>query len=159
MTRQVQGVIHGKTIELDGDLGIADGERVFVQVRLAQRHGLGEKAFCDRRESPRTSPASMRRSTRFSGIVNSPRSGMSMNELLARYEHLLGSHQAARRLVRTDSFNIPGDSGCRRLSSPSFMLARTWSMHRPAFSRALANCERTSGCSISTKTSPKSSAS
>jgi hypothetical protein len=36
MTRQVQGVIHGKTIELDGDLGIADGQRVFVQVRVAQ---------------------------------------------------------------------------------------------------------------------------
>jgi hypothetical protein len=35
MTRQVQGVIHGKTIELDGDLGIADGQRVFVQVRVA----------------------------------------------------------------------------------------------------------------------------
>ena len=36
MTRQVEGVIHGKTIELDGDLGIADGQRVFVQVRVAR---------------------------------------------------------------------------------------------------------------------------
>jgi hypothetical protein len=36
MTRQAQGVIHGKTIELDGDLGIADGQRVFVQIRVAQ---------------------------------------------------------------------------------------------------------------------------
>ena len=35
MVRQVQGVIHGKTIELDQDLGIAEGQRVDVQVRLS----------------------------------------------------------------------------------------------------------------------------
>jgi hypothetical protein len=34
MVRHVQGVIHGKTIELDQDLGIAEGRRVDVQVRL-----------------------------------------------------------------------------------------------------------------------------
>lgn len=32
MVRHVQGVIHGKTIELDHDLGIAEGQRVDVQV-------------------------------------------------------------------------------------------------------------------------------
>jgi hypothetical protein len=35
MVRQVQGTIHGKTIELDEDPGIADGQRVNVQVRVA----------------------------------------------------------------------------------------------------------------------------
>jgi hypothetical protein len=35
MVRQVQGVIHGKTIELDQDLGIAEGQRVDVRVRLS----------------------------------------------------------------------------------------------------------------------------
>ncbi len=34
MVRHVQGVIHGKTIELDQDPGIAEGQRVDVQVRL-----------------------------------------------------------------------------------------------------------------------------
>ena len=35
MVRQVQGVIHGKTIELDQDPGIAEGQRVDVQVRVS----------------------------------------------------------------------------------------------------------------------------
>jgi hypothetical protein len=35
MVKQVQGVIHGKTIELDQDPGIAEGQRVDVQVRVS----------------------------------------------------------------------------------------------------------------------------
>jgi hypothetical protein len=35
MTRTVHGVIHGRAIELDTDLGIADGQRVEVQVTPA----------------------------------------------------------------------------------------------------------------------------
>ena len=35
VVKQVQGVIHGKTIELDQDPGIAQGQRVDVQVRVA----------------------------------------------------------------------------------------------------------------------------
>jgi hypothetical protein len=35
MVKQIQGVVHGRTIELDEDLGIPDGERVNVQVRAA----------------------------------------------------------------------------------------------------------------------------
>ena len=34
MVKQVQGVIHGKTIELDQDLGMADGQRVNVEVQV-----------------------------------------------------------------------------------------------------------------------------
>jgi hypothetical protein len=35
MVRQVHGVIHCKTIKLDQDPGIAEGQRVDVQVRLS----------------------------------------------------------------------------------------------------------------------------
>ncbi len=35
MVKQVQGIIHGKTIELDHDLGIAEGQRVDVEVRVS----------------------------------------------------------------------------------------------------------------------------
>lgn len=35
MVKQVQGVIHGKTIELDQDPGIAEGQRVDVKVRIS----------------------------------------------------------------------------------------------------------------------------
>jgi hypothetical protein len=35
MVRQVEGVIHGKTIELDEDLGLVDGQRVHVHVHAA----------------------------------------------------------------------------------------------------------------------------
>ena len=34
MTRTIQGKIHGKTIELDEDLGVAEGQAVEVQVRI-----------------------------------------------------------------------------------------------------------------------------
>lgn len=33
MTRTVHGVVHGKTIELTEELGVADGEEVEVEVR------------------------------------------------------------------------------------------------------------------------------
>ncbi len=35
MFKQVEGVIHGKTIELDEDPGIAEGQRVAVQLRVS----------------------------------------------------------------------------------------------------------------------------
>ena len=45
MTKTVHGVVHGKTIELDEDLGVAEGQEVEVQVKMipmsAQRTGEG----------------------------------------------------------------------------------------------------------------------
>ncbi len=34
MTRTIQGTIHGRTIELNEDLGLAEGQQVEVQVRV-----------------------------------------------------------------------------------------------------------------------------
>ena len=34
MTKTIHGKIHGKTIELDEDLGVADGQEVEVQVKV-----------------------------------------------------------------------------------------------------------------------------
>jgi hypothetical protein len=34
MTKTVHGKVHGKTIELDEDLGVAEGQEVEVQVRI-----------------------------------------------------------------------------------------------------------------------------
>jgi hypothetical protein len=34
MTKTIHGKVHGKTIELDEDLGVADGQEVEVQVRV-----------------------------------------------------------------------------------------------------------------------------
>ena len=34
MTRTIHGRVHGKTIELDEDLGVAEGQEVEVQVRV-----------------------------------------------------------------------------------------------------------------------------
>lgn len=39
MVKQVQGVIHGKTIELDQDPGIGEGQRVYVQVSMSSTAG------------------------------------------------------------------------------------------------------------------------
>ena len=34
MTKTIHGKVHGKTIELDEDLGVADGQEVEVQVKV-----------------------------------------------------------------------------------------------------------------------------
>ena len=34
MTKTIHGKVHGKTIELDEDLGVVDGQEVEVQVRM-----------------------------------------------------------------------------------------------------------------------------
>lgn len=34
MTRTVHGTVHGKTIELDEDLGVAAGQQVEIQIKL-----------------------------------------------------------------------------------------------------------------------------
>ena len=34
MTKTIHGKIHGKTIELDEDLGVAEGQKVEVQVKI-----------------------------------------------------------------------------------------------------------------------------
>ncbi len=36
MTKTLHGKVHGKTIELDEDLGVAEGQEVEVQVKLIQ---------------------------------------------------------------------------------------------------------------------------
>jgi hypothetical protein len=36
MTKTLHGKVHGKTIELDEDLGVADGQDVEVQVKVVQ---------------------------------------------------------------------------------------------------------------------------
>jgi hypothetical protein len=44
MTKTINGKIHGKTIELDEDLGVADGQEVQVQVTIvspARKWGEG----------------------------------------------------------------------------------------------------------------------
>lgn len=45
MTKTLHGKVHGKTIELDEDLGVAEGQEVEVQVtvipKLAQQTGEG----------------------------------------------------------------------------------------------------------------------
>jgi hypothetical protein len=34
MTKTIHGKVHGKTIELDEDIGVADGQKVEVQIKL-----------------------------------------------------------------------------------------------------------------------------
>jgi hypothetical protein len=36
MTKTLHGRVHGKTIELDEDLGVADGQQVEVEIRIIQ---------------------------------------------------------------------------------------------------------------------------
>ena len=36
MTKTIHGKVHGKTIELDEDIGVAEGQEVEVQVKIVQ---------------------------------------------------------------------------------------------------------------------------
>ncbi len=38
MTKTVHGVVHGRTIELDEDLGVSEGQEVEVQVKLVTKN-------------------------------------------------------------------------------------------------------------------------
>jgi len=42
MEKTVSGIVHGRTIELEKDLGIADGEKVEVTIRNTSNGGRGE---------------------------------------------------------------------------------------------------------------------
>lgn len=49
MTKTVHGVVHGRTIEVEEDLGVAEGQRVELQIRIvAQRAEWGD---CIRRSA------------------------------------------------------------------------------------------------------------
>ena len=37
MTKTIHGTVHGRTIELDEDLGVAEGQQVEVQVKVTRR--------------------------------------------------------------------------------------------------------------------------
>jgi len=39
MSRTIHGKVHGRTIELDEDLGVAEGQEVEVQVKIIQPTG------------------------------------------------------------------------------------------------------------------------
>jgi hypothetical protein len=39
MTKTIHGKVHGRTIELDEDLGVAEGQEVEVQVRVLSKTG------------------------------------------------------------------------------------------------------------------------
>ena len=39
MTKAIMGKVHGKTIELDEDLGVAEGQQVEIQVKIIKPPG------------------------------------------------------------------------------------------------------------------------
>lgn len=39
MNKTIHGIVHGKTIELDEELGVADGQEVEVSVKIVQANG------------------------------------------------------------------------------------------------------------------------
>ena len=42
MTKKLHGTVHGRTIELDEDPGVADGEEVELQIQIATTRKWGE---------------------------------------------------------------------------------------------------------------------
>ena len=42
MTKKLHGTVHGKTIELDEDPGVADGQEVELQIQIATARKWGE---------------------------------------------------------------------------------------------------------------------
>ena len=69
MTRTLLGVIHGRTVELSEDLGVADGQQVEITIKTVASpkpwgEGLRRCAVPSLRIGPRRTIGSWRRSTR-----------------------------------------------------------------------------------------------
>jgi hypothetical protein len=100
MTKTLHGKVHGKTIELDEDLGVAEGQEVEITIRSIPNRrpwGKGLRRCAGALASDWTEEeiVSWRQFTR---IGNATRAGKSPNELLAGYQHLVCPPETSRRL-------------------------------------------------------------
>src|SRR5437868_1648686 len=101
MTRTIHGKVRGKIIELDEDLGVADGQEVEVQVRVLTRrpHESRGRDFCAPRgpwPMIRSGMPSWRKSTR-PGNGNDGRRPPTWGnyELPPGHGHSLSAHTAS----------------------------------------------------------------
>ena len=97
MTKTIHGKIHGKTIELDEDLGVAEGQEVEVHVTIVQparKWGDGILRTAGASQTIRTGMPSWKRYTSPARSNVGPKRRISDSP--AGYEHLLGSHAASR---------------------------------------------------------------
>ena len=76
MTKTIHGKVHGKTIELDEDLGVAEGQEVEVQVRVipkpARKPGEGFFALRELWPTIRSGMRSWRKFTRLGNVERRP---------------------------------------------------------------------------------------
>lgn len=96
MTKTVHGKIHGRTIELDEDVGLADGEDVVVIVKPQSPGDAGVKASNARRASLPTSHSSMKSLSRSPGTVRRQLFETRNRELPAGHQHLFCPHSSPR---------------------------------------------------------------
>ena len=128
MTKTIHGKIRGKTIELDEDLGVADGQEVEVQVRIVQpARKWGEGILRTAVRSP-TTPSGTRlwsRSIKTEKWNAVPR--RMRNDASIGHKYLFSSHATPRRSCAsilpacrgTDDFHRrPGGTLRRGLQTP-----------------------------------------
>ena len=97
MTKTMHGKVHGRTIELDEDLGVAEGQEVEIQVRLLFKTGRKPGEGFLRTEGTLAGDTSgmksWRRFTKPGSGIDGPRFLIwGIHELFLGHGHLLGPH-------------------------------------------------------------------
>ena len=114
MTKTLHGKVHGKTIELDEDLGVPEGQEVEITVRVVPSVNTtrtGEGLLLTEGPWP-TIPTGTPSWRKFITSGRTIRAGNSRNDLPARHGHVLGAHVTPARLAHrfiqyTGSLAIP----------------------------------------------------
>ncbi len=114
--RNVHGKVRGKTIELEEDLGIPEGEEVDVTVTSKKREQPWGEGIRRSAGAAVNMPELVKSSSNLKENAKLPRSGSPASELLARHKHLLGSYAKAVWLGPSfhSAFGSTAGSGRRR---------------------------------------------
>src|ERR1700678_963760 len=93
MTKTVHGTVHGNTIQLDQNLGVADGQQVEVELKFIEPGKIGAKESCAQPVRWPTILTGMRSLSKSSSPARSS-DGLRerLNDAPRGYQHLLGTH-------------------------------------------------------------------
>ena len=100
MTKMVHGVVHGRIIELDEELGVAEGRVSQFKSKCSRRNRNGAMDCGDVPAHLRTigRPRMIASWNKSTTIGSERREGICPSELSARHRNLFGSYEIVRRI-------------------------------------------------------------
>ena len=154
MTKTIHGRIHGKTIELDEDLGVAAGQEVEVQVTVVQTARKWGEGSADRGRSRRRYRVGWHHGADLSGPQGEQGSpdGAGMTHLLDT--NICSAHMRRPGGLAHRFFQHAGGRRFPPLSFQNFTRERTSTLTPTAFWLLLPTCSRRSWFSTSIRHAP-----